>query len=42
MTDLIELGDFVVMRELRNNLFLYCHFTKEEIVSREIKWLVSG
>lgn len=42
MIDLIELGDFVVMREFRNNLFFYCYFIKEEIVFREIKWFVLG
>lgn len=42
MTGLIELGDFVVMRELRSSLSLQSHFTEEEIVSRETEWLISG
>lgn len=30
MAGLMELGDFIVMKELRSNLFLYSCFTEEE------------
>lgn len=42
MTGLTELGDFVVLRELRSNLFLHSRPSEEEIIFRKMKWLVSG
>lgn len=42
MTGLTELGDFVVTRELRSNLFLHSRPTEEETVFRKTKWLVAG